>query len=202
MLARERHEGAAGADQAFLVGERDVAAGADRRSRRPQARRADDRREHDVDRLGGRLLHRRGAGGGRDAGAEQRVPQRRQPASSATTARRAPSLRAVSASLAPFESRGDRVHLEAVRDRPRSRRLRSSPTEPVAPSSVTRWLTTRSPAMGDDAARQRQQVTPPRPSAGDQPGERGRAEEPVHPVEHAAMAGNDRGPNPSRRTAA
>ena len=72
-LAARAHEQAAGADQAFLVGERDGRAALDRGQRRLQSDRAADRRHHPV----GRTLRRfdqRGLAGRRfDAAAGQRV---------------------------------------------------------------------------------------------------------------------------------
>ena len=122
------------------------------------------------------------------------------PSSSASTARRAPSLRAVSASLRAVRMRCDGVNLETVgigRDhvgcaRP-DRPGRAEQRDAIAHAALS--------GEGGDVRRQGQHAVA-KAEAGDQPGERGRGKEPVHPVEHAAVTGNDRGPNPSRRTAA
>ena len=183
--------GAAGADQAFLVGERDVAAGADRRGGGAQAGGADDRREHDVDRLGRRLFHARCARPRPRCRCPTRASRRAaDPPRRRRTARRAPSRARVSASLAPFECAvtawtskrsgvgGD--HIGGARP-DRAGRAEQRHAAPHARASRRSARTSAGSASS----------LPPSPSAGDQPGERRRAEEPVDPVEHAAMAGND-----------
>ena len=112
-------------------------------------------------------------------------------ASSATTARRAPKLSRRLGELGGIRARGDRVHLEAVRRRRRSRRrrwCRPSRSRRAASPAASRCALRRSERRLPAA----QECTPPRPSDREQPGKRGRAEEAVDPIEHAAVAGNDR----------
>ena len=74
-LRRALHEEIAGANQAFLVGERDGRAAIHRRERGLQAGRAADGRHHPVRRPRRRLDHRAFAGAAFGAGAGQRVFQ-------------------------------------------------------------------------------------------------------------------------------
>ena len=73
---RAAHEQCAGADEAFLVGERDGGAPPDRSHCRLQADRAGDRRHHPIGGIKCRFDQRRFTGGGLDAGAGQCIFQR------------------------------------------------------------------------------------------------------------------------------
>ena len=90
---RAPHEQGAGADQAFLVGERDDRAALGRRQRRLEPGRAGDRADHPFGRASRRLDERAFAGAGLDARSGERVLEfADRPAGSPTAAKRAPSL--------------------------------------------------------------------------------------------------------------
>ena len=76
-LARRAHEGDAGADQTFLIGERHVAAGLDRRVGRLDAGGADDGANHEIGLARRRLDHGLASGGDLNIGPGQGLLQRR-----------------------------------------------------------------------------------------------------------------------------
>ena len=123
------------------------------------------------------------------------------PASSATTARRAPKLagrlarawrrssRAVTACTSKRSGAAAMTSAALVADRAG----RAEQRDPLPHDAL--------PAIGT-ALPGRARVHASEAEHGNQPGERSGAEEPIDPIEHAAMAGNDRVRNPSRQTAA
>ena len=79
VVGRSTHHHAAGADQRFLVGERERAAGPERRHGRAQTRRAHDRRHRPVSTHCRGLNHRLLASSRLDAAIAQSIAQRIQP---------------------------------------------------------------------------------------------------------------------------